>query len=172
MNMKDGIKTARYLTIGTTGVSILTLLAVPAAAWAGQYTPDAMMQNAGKSGNISATTITTDTVTSWVNTVLFWAIGIAVALFVLRIGLTAIDRLVLANLQTNAHVPFAFPNPGDERYSQDEFRDGHTPPEGWTWKRIWLNFAKNLAIIAGAWLIVQVVMGIILYVFGGVNLSS
>lgn len=148
-----------YVALGTAGAAILAM-PMPAMAAGGQYSVNDMLTSAGRNAGITPTVVNGDTVTQWVNGIVSWAIRIAVALFVLRIGLTAFDRFVLANSNTTMHVPFAYPNPGDERYDENDVQ-GNTPPEGWTWKRIWINFGKNLGICAGAWLIVQFIMGII-----------
>lgn len=164
MNAKNGIKVARSMLYVCTGAITAGTLLAPATALANnQWNPKTMLQNAGQSAGVHVNEINTSTVTGWVNTVVSWAIGIVVAIFVLRIALTAFDRMVLANNNSTAHIPFAYPNPGDERYDPNDIR-GNTPPEGWTWKRIWINFAKNIAIVAGAWLLVQIVMQIVLMV--------
>lgn len=148
-----------YAALGTAGVSILATPVPAMAAVGGQYGVSEMLNSAGRNAGIQPTVINGSTVTRWVNGIANWAVGIAVALFVLRIILTAIDRFVLANMNTTAHVPGSYPNPGDERYDENDVKGN--PPEGWTWKHIWFNFGKNLGILAGAWLIVQVIMGII-----------
>lgn len=149
-----------YAALGTAGVSILATPVPAMAAVGGQYGVSEMLNNAGRDAGVQPTVINGSTVTYWVNGIANWAVRIAVAFFVLRIVLTAIDRFVLANSNTTAHVPLSYPNPGDERYDENDVK-GNTPPEGWTWKRIWINFGKNLGILAGAWLIVQLIMGII-----------
>ena len=149
-----------YAALGTAGVSILATPVPAMAAVGGQYGVSEMLNNAGRDAGVQPTVINGSTVTYWVNGIASWAVRIAVAFFVLRIVLTAIDRFVLANSNTTAHVPLSYPNPGDERYDENDVK-GNTPPEGWTWKRIWINFGKNLGILAGAWLIVQLIMGII-----------
>lgn len=175
MNMKNAIKTARYLTIGTAGAWTLGALALPGVAMAagGQWKPEDMMKNAGGTAglNTGSNVITTQTVTDWVNTVVSWAVGIFVAFFVLRIALTAFDRMVIANMNTTFAVPGAYPNPGDERYDKNDIQnEGATV--GWTWKRIWINFAKNIAIVVGAWLIVQLIMNLVLFAMGNTGFQQ
>lgn len=161
MDSKGVMKAAKcgmWLALGTAGAGVLAM-PVPAFA-AGQWKVNDMLNSAGKQAGVQPTTVTAGTITDWVNKIVSWAIGIAVTFFVLRIALTAFDRMVLANSNTTAHVPFAYPNPGDERYDPNDL-DGKQPPEGWTWKRILINFAKQLALVAGAWAIVQLIMGIV-----------
>lgn len=159
MDIRNGIKTMRCaMLIASMPAAIGTALATPAFA-AGQWKVNDMLTNAGKEAGVQPTQVTAGTITEWVNTIVSWAIGIFVAFFVLRIALTAFDRMVLANSNSTAHVPGAYPNPGDERYDPNDVQGA--PPEGWTWKRIWINFAKNIAIVAGAWAFVQLIMGIV-----------
>lgn len=153
-----------YMALGTAGAAILACPVPAMAAGPGQWSVNTMLNNAGNSGGVTPRSIDATDITNWVNTVVSWAVGIAVAFFVLRVALTAFDRMVLANSNTTAHVPGAYPNPGDERYDPNDVQ-GNTPPEGWTWKRIWINFAKQIALVAGAWVLVQIVMGIVQMVF-------
>lgn len=149
-----------YVALGTAGAAILAAPVPALAASSSQWDVSSMLNSAGKQSGSTPVDVSANTITTWVNGIVSWAVGIAVALFVLRIALTAFDRFVLANSNTTWHVPLAYPNPGDERYDENDIQ-GNTPPEGWTWKRIWINFGKNLGIVAGAWLLVQLVMGII-----------
>lgn len=172
MDAKRNIKIARSMLYACTGaLTIVALVPETALAAGGQWDVDSMLEKGGQTAGISVTTVTAETITQWVNRIVSWAIGIFVAFFVLRIALTAFDRMVLANSNSNAHVPFAYPNPGDERYDPNDIK-GNTPPEGWTWKRIWINFGKNIAIVAGAWVLVQLVMGIVSMVMSNVVTQS
>lgn len=175
MNMKNAIKTARYLTIGTAGAWTLSALVLPGVAMAAdsQWSPESMMRNAGGTAGLDVNNnkITTENVTAWVNSVVSWAVGIFVAFFVLRIALTAFDRMVVANMNTTFAVPGAYPNPGDERYDKNDIQnEGATV--GWTWKRIWINFAKNIAIVVGAWIIVQLIMNLVLFAMNNTGLKQ
>lgn len=171
MDRKNLLKTLRYALVGTSGLSLGGMALLPAVAFAqsGKWDPSGILKTGGKDAGVEASDITAETVQGWVGSIVNWAIGIFVAFFVLRIALTAFDRMVLANMPTTAHVPLAYPNPGDERYDPGEFPG---QAQGWTWKRIFVNFAKNIAIVAGAWVIVQVIMGLVVFFFGAFGKKS
>ena len=97
-------------------------------------------------------------VSTFVNTASTAVAGFAIIFFVLRVALTAIDRMVLENgsssaNKTNPSPLVSIPFIGAYPYSYE-------------WKHIWLTFFKQFAIIAAAWSIVQLLMGVLLLFFG------
>lgn len=114
-------------------------------------------------------TIDQNTVSNGIKNFAQFIIAMAVVFFVLRVVLTAVDRMVFANLGAQVRVPFSYPNPGDDRWDLDDKQNGLDRTMPWTWKRIWLNFAKNIGIAAAAWLLVQLVVAMIQFVLGNVS---
>lgn len=117
----------------------------------------------------------TDEITSVCTSVTSWAIGLAVAMFILRIGLTAIDRMLLPRQGTKdafhlSQIPIigAYPDPDEitemtdnEKLAMSLSGKKGGRPRRWTWQVIWVNFAKQLAVCAGAWILVRVLLGIV-----------
>lgn len=174
MNIKSMIKAADCglkVSLGAlAGLGVVMLPEMAFAATGGasgaQWNVSSMLNNAGSNSGVGfkADALQSSSIADKVNGVASWIIGLAVIFFVLRVVLTAADRMVFANSNTTFHVPFAYPNPGDERYDENDLK-GKQPPEGWTWKRIWLNLAKQIALAAGAWVLVQLVMTLVQFVF-------
>lgn len=151
-------KTMRYLSaVGTAALS----MGAPSVAFAvkGGYTPDTILKNATDEagGGIQNDALTGDALNERVSAIAGWAIGIAVVLFVLRVVLTAVDRMVLG---------------GEDAYGNQQSVlagipvVGAYPPKqndgsGYTWKDIWINFAKQLAICAGAWFLVNMIVSLV-----------
>ena len=48
---------------------------------------------------------------------------------------------------------------------------GAYPPDV-SWKQVWLNFAKNLAIVVGVYLIIELIMGVIMWLIGVTTMES
>ena len=73
--------------------------------------------------------------------------GVAVVVFVFRIVITAVDRMVFGGSQFNS-IPLvgSYKNEGDTQ----------------AWGNIFRKFAVQLAIVAGTWIIVSLVAGIVL----------
>ena len=170
---KDTVKTAIVATGAVTG----SLALAPHEAAAVGWDADEMMTSAGKtSGNIAPTKIDASTVDQWVTGITNWLIGIAVVVFVLRVVLTAVDRMVLGNTQDGMGGrpgpggPGGGPGgPGGPQGGGFRLSDipvvGAYPPNI-SWKQVWINFAKNLALVVGAYIIVQLIMGVILWLIG------
>lgn len=88
-------------------------------------------------------------------------LGIAIAVFVLKIVLTAVDRLILAG------------GSSDESFRLDDiplvgaYRDpergmhGGQPGSSWTWVRIWSHFALQVGLCVSAWVITEVLIRLI-----------
>ena len=168
---KDAVKTALVATGAVTG----SLALAPHEAAAVGWSPDEMMTSAGKTGNLNVTTVNASTVDQWVTGITNWLIGIAVVIFVLRVVLTAVDRMVLGNTmdgmggRPGPGGPGGTGGPGGPQGQGFRLSDipvvGAYPPNV-TWKQVWINFAKNLALVVGAYVIVQLIMGVVLWLIG------
>lgn len=126
-----------------------------------------------------------------INTLLFIAIGI----FVLRIALTAFDRIVFSNLGGSMpaileSIPAIGPYPDPSRGSAESqntlmnnsssLRRGFVSygipvqrdtKKVWTWAAIWKNFALQLAIAGGVWILASLLLGVLGSVFGVIAAS-
>lgn len=112
---------------------------------------------------------------TFVRRVATWLLGLGVSLLVLKIAITGVDRILFG--EKNAH-------PMVDKVGNTIYIKG-TPLEdipvigaypikddkgnGYTWADIWLIFAKNLAMILGAWLFVQAISGIVVMVFSAAD---
>ena len=105
-----------------------------------------------QNGEVSNAQLDQDSVNSFVTGLTTWILGIAIVIFVLRVVLTAVDRMILGDENTNNsfHIPFS--------YKKDM-----------EWKEIWKKFAMQLGIALAAWLIVNLIMQVLLWVFGTVG---
>ena len=93
-------------------------------------------------------------------------LGIAIGVFVLKIILTAVDRLILAG------------GSNDESFRLDDiplvgaYRDPERGANGgqsgssWTWVRIWSHFALQVGLCVSAWVITELLMRVISTVAG------
>ena len=167
-------KTMRYLSaVGTVALgSAAPMMLSPSMALAEKgistqngFKASDMLGNAGNQGGFKVDNINGSSINATVTAIAGWAIGVAVALFVLRIVLTAVDRMVLG---------------GQDQYGQQQSVlsgipiVGAYPPKqqdgsGYTWKDVWLNFAKQLAICVGAWFGVSLVVGVISWLMNTVT---
>lgn len=154
-------KTLRYLSaVGSAAV----MAGAPTVALA-DWTPDDMLGKAGSEGSFDVQKVNGDTINERVTAIAGWAIGIAVALFVLRVVLTAVDRMVLGGEDESGRqqsVLSGIPIIGAYPPKQ---RDG----SGYTWKDVWLNFAKQLAVCVGAWFLVGLIVGIVGWMMNSVT---
>lgn len=158
--MANVTKTLRYLGgVGTASIASalpLGMAATRALAVENTWGVDEILDDAGGYGDQEYATVNGEQINARVRNITGWALGVAIALFVLRIVLTAIDRMVLG---------------GQDQYGQQRsvlsaipIVGAYPPPSdqgGYTWKDIWVNFAKNLAIVVGAWILVNAVVGIV-----------
>lgn len=146
------------------------VLALPQTALAIEgWTPDAAIR--GMAGNsVSVKKFDEQTLMNWVQTMAMWLLGIAVILFVLKVVLTAVDRLVFGNQDGNVQ----FGGKGGGKGGGDAGILTKIPaigayPADVPWKEIWIHLAKNIAIVAGAWVLVQLIVQVVLWLFGTVT---
>ena len=91
---------------------------------------------------------------------------IAVAIFVLKIILTAVDRLILAGGSSDESFRLDdVPLVGAYRDPERDVKGGQTGA-AWTWSRIWAHFALQVGLCVSAWVITELLMGVISSVIG------
>lgn len=155
-----------FFALGAYGI-MAPIVCVP-VAFGSQWDPQEMMENAGSAGGIDVQPLTAERLAEAVKTFTSYIIAIAVILFVLKVVLTAVDRMVLGNSAESVEFGGGGPN-GQNNLTKFRLCDipliGAYKPEV-AWKRVWIHFATQLAIIAAAWLIVQVIMQVILMLIG------
>lgn len=147
------------------------VLALPQTALAIEgWTPNAAIS--GMAGHsVSVKKFDEQTLMNWVQTIAMWLLGIAVILFVFKVVLTAVDRLIFGNQDGN--VQFGG-NGGGGKGGGDAGILTKIPaigayPANVPWKEIWIHLAKNIAIVAGAWVVVQLIVQVVLWLFGTVT---
>ena len=125
-----------------------------------------MLSNGASDAGMSITNVDSGGVNTWVIGIAKWLAGLATVCFVLKVVMTAVDRMVLGN--TNDGMP----QRGGQRNQQSSgFRLSDIPLIGAyqpdvSWKQVWLNFAKNLAIVVGVYVIISLIMGVIMWLIG------
>ena len=168
-------KTMRYLkNVGKVAVlSGLPLLAVPGMALGDTWTSDVTGKAGELTGGKPSNTLPTGNLATNVSSKLTLALALAIIAFILKIVLTAVDRMLFdngnngnqtSNGSTLVNIPVigAYPQP---------MGDGDT--KGYTWKRVWTNFAIQLAIAIGAYFFVTLTLRVILAVFkNGLNIGN
>jgi hypothetical protein len=145
------------------GIFIITMLSPQYASALGWEANDMIKNTTGATG-MTAATIDQQSLAKWVTDFTTFLLGIAIVLFVLKVVLTAIDRMIFkdpnnkskaaAGTFTLASIPFIGAYPWDVE-----------------WKDIWKHFALQIGIVAGAWVLVQVMVGVVLFVFSSLTVS-
>ena len=147
--MKNVIKTSRYIFGSLAGVAAAGL-AMPAKAFAasGTWNPEDIIQG----DSLDPTQIDANVISEWVRTFTTWIVGIAIVLFVLRVVITAVDRMLFGDEPDSflKKLPSVL-----AAYGKDK-----------KWKDIFKTFALQLAVCACAWLIVNILAGVILWAAG------
>lgn len=128
-----------------------------------------------------ATNTTDSSAEAWgpiVHVVTQWAFGVAIVIFVLRVALTAIDRMFLSHSDARfrlSDIPIigAYPDPSEQYTPEGASNDKNAGPQhAWTWGRIWKRFFIEVAIVAGAYAIVSVLLGVIMDMSHATGISS
>ena len=153
------------LTLG--GLTGAAILSVPSTALALGWEANQMISQTTGTTGMTAASINQNTLATWVQNFTTWILGIAIVMFVLKVVLTAVDRLVFdsgpdKSGQTKRNLEGGKGNGGGV-LCQIPLIGAYDP--SMAWKDIFIHFGKNLAIVAGAWVIVQIVTGVILFVF-------
>lgn len=160
---------------------LVTPTTAHALGWGVQEEADAVGASRSAASNVKPSTIAPifTAVTNWVA-------GIAIAIFVLRVAMTAIDRLLFSGHGAGpalrlSEIPFigAYPDPDDRveaddaNAAQSAGRQARAKSETlWTWGRIWKRFAIQLGVIAGVWVLMRVLLGVVIMLSQGTGLSS
>lgn len=138
-----------------------------------------MAQSAGANTGMSVKAVTQDTLAQWVTSITTWILGVMIVIFVLKLVLTAVAK---ATDGKDPRPGGGGPGGGGggrgggNHDLSDTLQDipvigAYNPDE--TWKVILINyFAKNVGIIIGAWIIIQLIVNILLWIFGAVVPSS
>ena len=138
-----------------------TVMALPAKALALGWDPESMVAQTTGTTGMSAANINQQSLANWVQGFTTFLLGIAIVLFVLKVVLTAIDRMVLQdNTSTDAKKN------GDTILTKLPIIGAYKDA---SWADVFKHFGKNVAIVAGAWVLVQIVVGVILFVFGTIT---
>ena len=150
----------------------MTSVAVTSAAWALEPTvalaigwqPDAIAETDSAAGKL-----TTSSMSDFVWNIVSKALGIAVAVFVLKVVMTAVDRIIFSGAAPGTFRLDEIPLIG--AYTDPEKQEGNGPgvtnsASNWTWPNIWKHFAAQIALAAAASFIVMFLFWILSIVFG------
>lgn len=167
-----GIKKALGGALLASGLASFMMLLPSHAHALGWKAQDMIAQTSGVT-ELDAKPITQADVAGWVNTMAVWILGLAIVFFVLKAVLTAIDRMLFQNKIDGGGKGGGGRGTG----SAEETVLNRIPfigayPQDVPWKEIWIHFGKNVAIVAGAWILVNLVVNIVLWIFGSVTGQS
>jgi hypothetical protein len=166
-------KTLGSLLLLSSGLATAATIAPQYASALGWEANDMIKNTTGATG-MTAATIDQQSLAKWVTDFTTFLLGIAIVLFVLKVVLTAIDRMIFKS-------DIGGSDGGKQRSgsgggSSSGFSLADIPfigayPQGTDWKDIWKHFALQIAIVAGAWVLVQVMVGVVLFVFSSLTVS-
>lgn len=177
-------KTAHYLA-GVGRISLLAgipLLAAPQVAMADDWVSGVLDTSAQNVGEEQAGKPTGDSVANTIKSVSGWIIGIAIVLFVLKVIMTAIDRILfdrdssIVSRSGNTNyfensvlvgIPIIGAYPPPESRPNDPYAD--KSKKGYTWKDIWILFFVQLLIAVGSWFFVNLVVDLLAGLLGKVS---
>lgn len=167
-----GIKKALGGALLASGLASFMMLLPSHAHALGWKAQDMIAQTSGVT-ELDAKPITQADVAGWVSTMTVWLLGLAIVFFVLKVVLTAIDRMLFQNKMDDGGKGGGGRGTG----SAEETVLNRIPfigayPQDVPWKKIWIHFGKNVAIVAGAWILVNLVVNIVLWIFGSVTGQS
>lgn len=150
--------------------SDITLIAPTVAMAAPDWSAGTMLRNGASDAGMTIMPVNSDGANNWVIGIAKWIAGIAVVCFVLRVVMTAVDRMVLGNIDDGIQNAPRTPQ-------SDGFRLSDIPvigayPPNVSWKQVWINFAKNLAIVVGVYIIIELIMGVVLWLIGVTSMQS
>lgn len=161
--VKNVIKTS-LVVIGAATATLMPTTALAYNSGAPDWSAGTMLSNGASDAGVKIRNVSSGDINDWVIGISKWIAGLAVVFFVLRVVMTAVDRMVLGNIDDGQQ------HGGGTRGPQQNsgFRLSEIPVIGAydpsvSWKQVWLNFAKNLAIVAGAYLIVMLIMNVVLW---------
>ena len=172
--MRDRIKSAAASMVAAVArfAGVCPLL-VPATAYADEGLGWSMTGDGGREGDLASDPtgmFTPESVMSVVTVIIRTGLGIAIAIFVLKVVLTAVDRLLLGG--TVSPGP-AGPPQEQSMLSQIPVVGAYPPPEpmggGYTWGLIFKRFVIQVSLCAGALLITELALGILHGVFQNID---
>ena len=183
MGFKKTIGFAGLLAVGMASAAspVLAFANTPAGGGGGgggvsgkAWTASGMMGSAyGNVGTGGVTDFTPAMFADWISTFTTWALGLAIAAFVLKIVLTAIDRMIFSNEGGKAT------GQGGQGQNRGAKVQGGgilksiplvgAYDEELGWKEIFIHFGKQVAVVAGAWILVQLVVNVVLFAFGAIT---
>lgn len=164
-----GIKKALGGALLATGLASF-MMTLPQQAFALGWQAKDMIANTSGVTELDAKPITQAEVAGWVTSVTTWVLGLAIVFFVLKVVLTAVDRMLFQNKMDGTARGGAKGGGGGEDgsvLSRIPFVGAY--PQTEPWKEIWIHFGKNIAIVAGAWVLVNLVVNVILWLFGAIT---
>ena len=157
------LKTAKYV-FGSFAFIAMSAFMLPKAAFAAQtWGADEIIGG----DSVDPTTIDAEVISGWVKTFATWAIGIAIVIFVLRIVITAIDRMLFQKDNGSGNRSQGVNGSGGGGGNSDSPLSGLPSiirPYTGDWKSIFKTFALQLGVCACAWLIVNILAGVVLWV--------
>lgn len=175
------VVTAKTMCIMMAATYLATPVTAHAIGWDVQEEADAVGASQSAAANAQP-----ETIAPIFTAITNWAIGIAVAIFVLRVAMTALDRFVFSKQGAVpafklSEIPFigAYPDP-DDLIEMDEAnanayaaQHGHTKNETlWTWGRIWKRFAIQMGVIACVWILTRFLLGVVIMLSQATAVSS
>lgn len=162
----------KLMAMGLPLAALGTSLIVPAqqALALGWDANDMITRTTGSTG-VNVATINQQTLSNWVTSLTTWIVGLAIVIFVLKVVFTAVDRMIFSKDGGKGA------GGGNDRGKDDGGILCKIPLVGgydasMSWKEIWIQFGKNVAIVAGAWLLVQILVGVVLFIFSAVTKTS
>lgn len=145
-------------------IAFIFAMACPLSAFALGWDPTSMAQQAAGQSGTTITTIDQNTVATWVTNITTFLLGIAIVIFVLKVVLTAICEMLMADNDGMKDTLQGIPLIGAYKIGNGDCKN---------FKDVFLKkFAKNLAIVVGAWVLVQLVVGLVLWLFGTFTQTS
>lgn len=175
--MKSAKKAIGFMLLAS-GACATAVAAAPQSAMALGWEPESMVAQTTGTTGMTAANINQQSLANWVQSFTTFILGIAIVLFVLKVVLTAVDRMIFKNNISGgggggagAGRPGA---PSGGGGGGGGFTLANIPivgayPQDTDWKDVFIHFGKNIAIVAGAWVLVQIVVGVILFVFGTIT---
>lgn len=176
MSVKSRI--GALLLAGGGATAVASSLA-PQTAYAASlgWSVNGMLQNSNVTGaGLDITNINQQSFANAVTTITTFLLGMAIVAVVLRVVLTAIDRMVFSSRIGNGPRGGG-PGGGMGRGGGDD--DGVLTkipligayPSNVPWKTVFGNFAKNLAIVIGAWFLINLIAGVVQFAFTMLGVS-
>lgn len=167
-------KTGMYCMGSVLGSLPFLAMMMPTQALAVGWDVNDMIGSAdlGDNNKLDTTQIDQNTIFKWVQDITTWAFGIAVVLFALKVALTAIHRMLFANNGGGGGGGNA--GRGSSGGGRSGGGDGFLTSipiigaydDNMAWKEIWIAFGKNVAIVAGVWILIQLLVSAVMFVFG------